>query len=89
MVGDVAGKKVTTIEGLAENGELTKVQQAWVDLDVPQCGYCQSGMIMAVTALLNQKPKPTDADIDREITNICRCGTYQQVRAAIHAAASA
>ena len=88
-VGDVAGKKVTTIEGLAENGVLTKVQQAWVDLDVPQCGYCQSGMIMAVSALLREKPKPTDADIDSAITNICRCGTFQQVRAAIHAAASA
>ena len=89
LVGDVAGKKVTTIEGLAENGELTKVQQAWVDLDVPQCGYCQSGMIMAVSALLSEKPTPTDADIDSTITNICRCGTFQQVRAAIHAAASA
>ncbi len=88
-VGEVAGKKVTTIEGLAENGVLTKVQQAWVDLDVPQCGYCQSGMIMAVSALLREKPKPTDADIDSAITNICRCGTFQQVRAAIHAAASA
>ncbi len=88
-VGDVAGKKVTTIEGLAENGRLTKVQQAWLDLDVPQCGYCQSGMIMAVSALLREKPKPTDADIDSAITNICRCGTFQQVRAAIHAAASA
>jgi isoquinoline 1-oxidoreductase alpha subunit len=89
LVGDVAGKKVTTIEGLAENGGLTKVQQAWVDLDVPQCGYCQSGMIMAVSALLREKPKPTDTDIDSAITNICRCGTFQQVRAAIHAAASA
>jgi isoquinoline 1-oxidoreductase subunit alpha len=88
-VGDAAGKKVTTIEGLAENGVLTKVQQAWVDLDVPQCGYCQSGMIMAVSALLREMPKPTDADIDSAITNICRCGTFQQVRAAIHAAASA
>jgi isoquinoline 1-oxidoreductase subunit alpha len=65
------------------------VQQAWVDLDVPQCGYCQSGMIMAVSALLREKPKPTDVDIDSAITNICRCGTFQQVRAAIHAAASA
>ena len=89
LVGDVAGKKVTTIEGLADNGVLTKVQQAWVDLDVPQCGYCQSGMIMAVSALLREKPKPTDVDIDSAITNICRCGTFQQVRAAIHAAASA
>jgi len=87
-VSDAAGKKITTIEGLAVNGTLHKVQQAWVDNDVPQCGYCQSGMIMAVAALLKQKPKPTDADIDREITNICRCGTYQQVRAAIHAAAA-
>ena len=63
------------------------MQQAWVDNDVPQCGYCQSGMIMAVAALLKHKPKPTDADIDEAITNICRCGTFQQVRAAIHAAA--
>jgi isoquinoline 1-oxidoreductase alpha subunit len=85
----VAGKQITTIEGLAANGKLTPVQQAWLDHDVPQCGYCQSGMIMAVTALLKQKPKPTDADIDAAITNICRCGTYQQVRAAIHAAANA
>ena len=88
LVGDAAGKKVTTIEGLAENGVLTKVQQAWVDLDVPQCGYCQSGMIMAVSALLREKPKPTDAEIDSAITNICRCGTFQQVHAAIHAAAN-
>jgi len=84
-----AGKQITTIEGLAVNGKLTAVQQAWLDNDVPQCGYCQSGMIMAVTALLKQKPKPTDADIDAAITNICRCGTYQQIRAAIHAAANA
>jgi isoquinoline 1-oxidoreductase alpha subunit len=89
QVGDAVGKKITTIEGLAANGKLNKVQQAWLDLDVPQCGYCQSGMIMAVTALLNEKPKPTDADIDSAITNICRCGTYQQVRAAIHQAANA
>jgi isoquinoline 1-oxidoreductase alpha subunit len=85
----VAGKQITTIEGLAPNGKLTAVQQAWLDHDVPQCGYCQSGMIMAVTALLKQNPKPTDADIDAAITNICRCGTYQQIRAAIHAAANA
>jgi len=84
-----AGKQITTIEGLAANGKLTPVQQAWLDNDVPQCGYCQSGMIMAVTALLKEKPKPTDADIDAAITNICRCGTYQQIRAAIHAAANA
>jgi isoquinoline 1-oxidoreductase alpha subunit len=66
-----------------------KVQQAWLDNDVPQCGYCQCGMIMAVAALLKDKPKPTDADIDANISNICRCGTFQQVRTAIHAAASA
>jgi len=86
---DVAGKRIITIEGLAENGVLHKVQQAWIDHDVPQCGYCQSGMIMAVADLLKTKPKPTDADIDDAITNICRCGTFQQVRAAIHAAANA
>ena len=85
----VAGKQITTIEGIAVGGKLSAVQQAWLDHDVPQCGYCQSGMIMAVTALLKQKPKPTDADIDAAITNICRCGTYQQIRAAIHAAANA
>jgi isoquinoline 1-oxidoreductase alpha subunit len=83
------GKQITTIEGLAQNGNLHKVQKAWIDHDVPQCGYCQSGMIMAVAALLKDKPKPTDEDINREITNICRCGTFQQVRAAIHAAANA
>jgi isoquinoline 1-oxidoreductase alpha subunit len=88
-VSDAAGKQITTIEGLATNGKLHKVQQAWVDNDVPQCGYCQSGMIMAVAALLKKNPTPTDADIDKEITNICRCGTYQNVRAAIHAAAKA
>jgi isoquinoline 1-oxidoreductase alpha subunit len=85
-VSDAAGKQITTIEGLATNGHLHKVQQAWIDNDVPQCGYCQSGMIMAVAALLKDKPKPTDADIDKALTNICRCGTYQQVRAGIHAA---
>ena len=88
-VGTVGSKSVTTIEALAENGKLHPVQKAWLDLDVPQCGYCQSGMIMAVAALLKEKPKPSDADIDANISNICRCGTYQQVRAAIHAAASA
>ena len=87
--GDVAGKQITTIEGLAAGGVLHKVQQAWLEHDVPQCGYCQSGMIMAVADLLKSKPKPTDADIDNAITNICRCGTFQQVRAAIHAAANA
>jgi isoquinoline 1-oxidoreductase subunit alpha len=89
LASDAVGKQITTIEGLANNGHLTKAQQAWVNNDVPQCGYCQSGMIMAVTALLKDKPKPTDADIDAAITNICRCGTYQQVRAAIHEAANA
>jgi isoquinoline 1-oxidoreductase alpha subunit len=88
-VSAAEGKQITTIEGLAVNGVLHKVQKAWVEHDVPQCGYCQCGMIMAVAALLAEKPKPTDADIDATITNICRCGTFQQVRAAIHAAASA
>jgi len=88
-VSAAAGKRITTIEGLADNGTLNKVQQAWLDNEVPQCGYCQSGMIMAVAALLKDKPKPTDADINDAITNICRCGTFQQVRAAIHAAANA
>jgi isoquinoline 1-oxidoreductase alpha subunit len=83
------GKNITTIEGLADGGNLHKVQKAWVEHDVPQCGYCQAGMIMAVAALLKDKPKPTDADINSTITNICRCGTFQQVRAAIHAAANA
>jgi isoquinoline 1-oxidoreductase alpha subunit len=89
QVGDAVGKQITTIEGLASGGTLHKVQKAWVDHDVPQCGYCQSGMIMAAVALLKEKPKPTDADIDAAITNICRCGTFQQVRAAIHDAAKA
>jgi len=89
-VSEAVGKQITTIEGLAAaSGALHKVQQAWVAHDVPQCGYCQSGMIMAVAALLKDKPKPTDQDIDEAITNICRCGTFQQVRAAIHDAASA
>jgi isoquinoline 1-oxidoreductase subunit alpha len=86
-VSAVEGKAITTIEGLAQNGVLHKVQKAWIDHDVPQCGYCQCGMIMAVAALLKEKPKPTDADIDNTITNICRCGTFQQVREAIHMAA--
>jgi isoquinoline 1-oxidoreductase alpha subunit len=88
-VAAAEGKTVTTIEGLASGGVLHKVQKAWVDGDVPQCGFCQSGMIMAVAALLKDKPKPTDAEIDATITNICRCGTFQQVREAIHAAAKA
>ena len=85
---DAAGKKITTIEGLADNGKLHKVQQAWIDVDVPQCGYCQSGMIMAVAALLQEKPKPTDADIDNAITNICRCGTHMGILRAVKRAAT-
>ena len=88
-VGTLGAEEITTIEALAEHGKLHPVQKAWLEFDVPQCGYCQSGMMMAVVALLKQKPKPTDADIDAAITNICRCGTYQRVRAAIHAAAEA
>jgi len=87
QLGDAIGKKITTIEGLAQNGVLHRVQKAWIEHDVPQCGYCQSGMIMAVAALLEDKPSPSDADIDAAITNICRCGTFQQVREAIHATA--
>ena len=87
QVSDAVGKQITTIEGLATNGDQHSVQKAWIENDVPQCGYCQSGMIMAVAALLKEKPKPTDADIDAAITNICRCGTFQQVREAIHMAA--
>jgi aerobic-type carbon monoxide dehydrogenase small subunit (CoxS/CutS family) len=82
----VAGKTVTTIEGLSADGT-HPVQLAWIEFDVPQCGYCQSGQIMAAVALLKQKPKPTDADISGEMTNICRCGTYPRIRAAIHRAA--
>ena len=81
-----AAQKVTTIEGLSPKGE-HPLQKAWVQMDVPQCGYCQSGMIMAATALLKAKPNPTDADIDAAMTNICRCGTYNRVRAAIKLAA--
>jgi isoquinoline 1-oxidoreductase alpha subunit len=85
----VGARKVTTIEGVADGDKLNRIQKAWLDLDVPQCGYCQSGMIMAATALLAAKPQPTDADIDAAMTNICRCGTYKQIREAIHAAAKA
>ena len=88
-LNSVGNKKVVTIEALAANGKLNKIQAAWVAIDVPQCGYCQSGMVMAATALLASNPMPTDADIDAAMTNICRCGTYQQVREAIHAAAKA
>lgn len=82
-------QKIMTIEGLAKGDKLTKLQQAWIEHQVPQCGYCQSGMLMAATNLLKKNPKPTDADIDAAMANICRCGTFQQVRAAIHAAAKA
>ena len=85
-VSAVAGKRVTTIEGLSAN-RAHKVQRAWIAEDVPQCGYCQSGQIMAAAALLAQRPRPSDADIDAAMTNICRCGTYQRIRAAIHRAA--
>ncbi|HUC51416.1 MAG TPA: (2Fe-2S)-binding protein [Xanthobacteraceae bacterium] len=87
-VGSLAGRKITTVEALMQDGKLHPVQQAWIDHDVPQCGYCQSGMMMAAVALLAENPKPTDADIDAALTNICRCGSYQRVRSAIHAAAS-
>jgi isoquinoline 1-oxidoreductase alpha subunit len=88
-VSAAADKSVTTIEGLAKDGKLTKLQQAWIDHQVPQCGFCQSGMLMAATDLLAKNPKPTDADIDTAITNICRCGSFQEVRAAIHSVAKA
>ena len=80
----VAGKSITTIEGIAAGNTLHAVQAAWIEHQVPQCGYCQSGMIMAVTGLLAKHPKPTDAEIDSQITNICRCGTYTRIRKAIH-----
>jgi len=86
-ISAVAGKKITTIEGLSADGSHS-VQQAWMEEDVPQCGYCQSGQIMSAVALLSKKPKPTDADIDNFMSgNICRCGTYQRIRKAIHRAA--
>ena len=85
-VSAAEGKKIVTIEGLSPKGE-HPVQKAWVEHQVPQCGYCQPGMVMAAAALLAKTPKPTDADIDTGITNICRCGTYARIRAAIHTAA--
>jgi isoquinoline 1-oxidoreductase alpha subunit len=88
-VSAAAGRNVQTVEGLATDGKLTKLQQAWIDHQVPQCGFCQSGMLMAATDLLAKKPKPTDADIDAAMTNICRCGSFQDVRAAIHSVAKA
>jgi len=87
-VGSVAGAKITTIEGLSADGLSHPVQVAWLQHDVPQCGYCQSGQIMAAAALLKDNPKPTDAEIDDAMTNICRCGTYPRIRDAIHTAAA-
>ena len=86
-VAGMAGKRIQTIEGLAPGGRLHALQQAWIAEQVPQCGYCQSGMLMAAAALLERKSRPTDADIDAAMTNLCRCGTYQRVRRAIHRAA--
>ena len=86
-VSAAEGMAITTIEGLAPDGKLNPVQQAWIEHQVPQCGYCQSGMIMAVSALLEQRPDPTDEQIDAAITNICRCGTFTRIRRAIHAVA--
>jgi isoquinoline 1-oxidoreductase alpha subunit len=87
-VGSLAGKAITTIEGLAQGEKLHPVQQAWIDNDVAQCGYCQSGQIMTAVALLKDKPTPTDAEIDDAMSgNICRCGTYVRIRKAVHAAA--
>jgi len=85
----VAGQKITTIEGIAQNGTLTAVQKAWIDHDVPQCGYCQAGQIMTATALLRQNKNPSDAEIDSYMQNLCRCGTYVRIRAAIKSAAQA
>ena len=87
-VSAVAGRAVTTIEGLAIDAEtLHPVQQAWLELDVPQCGYCQAGQLMVAAELLKRRPHPTDADINRNMTNLCRCGTYVRMRKAIHRAA--
>ena len=86
-VAGVEGAEITTIEGLASPAQPTAVQTAWIEHQVPQCGYCQSGMIMAVESLLDRNPSPSDADIDAAVTNICRCGTYERVRAAVHSAA--
>jgi isoquinoline 1-oxidoreductase alpha subunit len=89
-VSAIGDKKVTTIEGLANDGKLTALQQAWCDLDVAQCGYCQAGQIMCATALLREKPDPTDEDIDLAMSgNLCRCATYTRIRKAIHTAAAA
>jgi isoquinoline 1-oxidoreductase subunit alpha len=84
---EAAGKRIVTIEGLAQGGRLHPVQQAWIEHQVPQCGYCQGGQILAAAALLRKHPQPSDQDIDQAMTNICRCGSYARIRAAIHAAA--
>ena len=86
-ISAAAGKQVLTIEGLAQRGRMHPVQKAWIDHEVPQCGYCQSGQIMAAVALLKKNPHPSDSDIDAAMTNLCRCGTYVRIRAAIHSAA--
>ena len=86
-VSDAAGKRVVTIEGLAQGGRLHPVQQAWIEYQVPQCGYCQGGQILAAAALLRRNPNPTDQDIDEAMTGICRCGTYARIRAAIRSVA--
>jgi isoquinoline 1-oxidoreductase subunit alpha len=88
QAGDAEGKSIVTIEGLAEGDRLHAVQRAWIEEQVPQCGYCQPGFIMATAALLGTKPKPTDAEIDEALTNICRCGTYSAIRRAVHRAAA-
>jgi len=85
----VAGQQIVTIEGLKTGDTLHKVQKAWIEAQAPQCGYCQSGQIMAAVALLNQTPNPTDDEIDAAMTNICRCGSYAEIRTAIHLAAAA
>jgi len=84
-VSAAEGKKIETIESLEKSGQLSKIQKAWVEKQVPQCGYCQSGMVMETTALLRNNPKPSDEEISASVSNICRCGTFQQVRDAIHA----
>ena len=84
-VSAAEGKKIETIESLEKSGQLSKIQKAWVEKQVPQCGYCQSGMVMATTALLRNNPNPSDEQINASVSNICRCGTFQQVRDAIHA----
>ncbi len=86
-INAIADQAITTIEGLAEGSQLTPVQQAWIEYDVPQCGYCQAGQIMAATDLLHKKPEPTDDDIKQAMSNLCRCGSYTRINQAIHHAA--